>query len=470
MGEIMELLTFVADGDIKKPLYHQLYEWIKREIRFGRIEPETRLPSKRKLASHLGLSQNTIQSAYSQLIEEGFVTSIEKKGYYVNRIDHLTQVDVAKNSVTSVSEEQIDPIRFDFSYQGVDPHVFPFGVWRKLTRDAINEYDKELLIQGDPKGHVDLRRSLAAYLYQSRGVSCTADQIVISSGIEFLFQILIQILDSTSTFGIENPGYEKLNVLFETNRARCIPLSVDAHGMQTDELQSCDVDVLCITPAHQFPSGCIMTINRRSHVLNWANQKSGRYIVEDDYDSEFKYSGRPVPALQGLDHNEKVIYIGAFSKSLSPAHRISYMVLPDHLMKRYNERMPFMICPVPVLNQKVLSVFMREGHFERHVNRMRTLYKKKREVLTREIKTLGAGVRVQGADTGLHLLLEVTNGMSEPELEKRARKEGVRVNGISRYYFDKEMIPGVPKIVIGFARLSEREICDAVRALGRAWF
>jgi len=336
-------------------------------------------------------------------------------------------------------------------------------------RDAINEYDRELLSLGDPKGYVALREALAGYLYQSRGVNCSAQQIIISSGIEFLFQILIQILDQDSAFGIEDPGYEKLHVLFETNRARCISLPIDEHGVQMDALNNAGVDVMCITPSHQFPSGCVMPINRRSQVLNWANELPGRYIVEDDYDSEFKYSGRPIPALQGIDHNGKVIYVGAFSKSLSPAHRISYMVLPHELLNRYNLRMPFMICPVPVLDQKVLSAFINEGYFERHLNKMRTVYKKKREVLIREVRAFGPAVSVLGADTGLHLLLEVRNGMTESQLVSSAYQEHVRVYGLSRYYYNQANLPDVPVIVIGFAQLSEGDICLAVQALGRAW-
>lgn len=464
------MLGFMLDEDQKTPLYEQLYLLIKSEIQSGKLAPQTKLPSKRKLSSHLQISQNTVQSAYNQLMEEGFVTSIERKGFYVNEIDHLIQLNPQKRNRKHITQEEPEKIRFDFSYQGVDPETFPFAIWRKISRDVMNEYDPELLRLGDHQGHISLRTALASYLYQSRGVNCQPEQLIISSGMEFLLQILVQIFDQDTLFGIENPGYEKLQFLFSSNGTRYQSLPIDEQGIKLEELQKSQVNVLCITPAHQFPSGEIMSINRRVQLLNWANQDSGRYLVEDDYDSEFKYSGKPIPALQGLDHNEKVIYMGAFSKSLSPALRASYMVLPNHLVRRFKERLPFMICPVPIIGQKVLSRFMQDGYFERHLNKMRNVYKRKRELLVREIKALQVPVEIFGADTGLHLLLQVQNGMTEESLEARALEHGVKVYGISRYYSDKNSMGTVPQIVIGFAALTETEISAAVQALYQAWF
>lgn len=466
----MEMLTFVLDADCKEPIYQQLYQSIKSGVQSGKIPPGTKLPSKRKLSSYMQISQNTIQSAYSQLLEEGFITSAERKGFYVNKIDHLSQLNPREGRVQATTQKEPGSLRYDFSYQGVDPETFPFATWRKITKEVINEYDRELLRPGDPQGHISLRDSLATYLYQSRGVSCRAEQIIISSGMEFLFQILIQLFDGDSVFGIENPGYEKLHVLFSSNRAQYQALPIDEQGIKLRELQKSRVNILCVTPAHQFPSGEIMPINRRVQLLNWANQAPHRYLVEDDYDSEFKYSGKPIPALQGLDHNEKVIYMGAFSKSLSPALRVSYMVLPNHLIDQFKERLPFMICPAPISNQKVLSRFMENGYFERHVNKMRNVYKRKSEVLVRELKKMDSKVEILGADTGLHLLLKVHNGMAEEELVALALQHGVKIYGISKYYSDKSTMGKVPQILIGFAALAETEIPDAVQALNQAWF
>ena len=405
----MDVLTFTIDAHSKIPIYHQLYSFIKSEIQSGRINYNTKLPSKRKLSSYLKLSQNTIQTAYDQLIEEGYVVSIERKGFYVCKVDNIIKLDAQKECGEIDYKYDKPDIEYDFSYNGVDMQNFPFKTWRKLTKDVINEYDKELLQLGDPQGYYSLRNSIADYLHQSRGVNCSADQIIISSGVEFLIQMLIQLFDRDIIYGIENPGYEKLNLVFASNHAKFKTVNIDEGGMMLEEIIKSNADILCITPSHQFPSGEIMPINRRVQILNWANEASGRYIIEDDYDSEFKYSGKPIPAMQGLDSNEKVIYMGAFSKPLSPAVRVSYMVLPAHLTKKYIKNLSFIICTVPIIDQKVLFRFIQDGYFERHLNKMRNIYKRKREILVKNIIELNCGIEVIGADAGLHLLLRVNN-------------------------------------------------------------
>ncbi|OGO78732.1 MAG: GntR family transcriptional regulator [Clostridiales bacterium GWB2_37_7] len=466
----MDMLTFVIDTGSQIPIYHQLYSFIKSEIQSGKIKYNTKLPSKRKLSVYLKISQNTIQTAYDQLIEEGYVIPAERKGFYVNKIDNIIKLDV-QEAFNKIDYNYDQPkVGYDFSFHGVDLQNFPFTTWRKLTKDVIDEYDKELLQLGDRQGHNSLRTSIAEYLHQSRGVNCSASQIIISSGTEFLFQNLIQLFDRESIYGIENPGYEKLNLLFTSNNVKFKAVNIDEGGMMLEEIIKSNANILCITPAHQFPTGEIMPINRRIQILNWANEASERYIIEDDYDSEYKYSGKPIPALQGLDSNEKVIYMGAFSKSLSPAIRVSYMVLPAHLIKKYVESLSFIICPVPIIEQKVLYRFINEGYFERHLNKMRNIYKRKREILVRSIEELNCGMEVLGAEAGLHLLLKVNNGMTEEQLAASALQAGVKVYEMSKYYYDKSHIGKIPKILIGYATMTELEISKAVRMLYKAWF
>ncbi|MDF2942145.1 MAG: transcriptional regulator, GntR family with aminotransferase domain [Herbinix sp.] len=466
----MEMLTFPLQTDSKIPIYQQLYTFIKTEIQTGRISFDTKLPSKRKLSSYLGISQNTIQAAYDQLIEEGYILSIEKKGFFVCKIDHLQRIQVQKHNDLLQNKIEQSSVTYDFSYNGVDLPTFPFGVWRKLMKEVINEYDSELLKLSDGLGYSRLRSAIARYLHQSRGVNCKDSQIIISSGTEFLFQSLIQLFDKESIYGIENPGYEKLNQLFIGNRAAFGSIKIDQNGMIPEEINKSNANVLCITPAHQFPSGEIMPINRRMQLLNWANESSGRYLIEDDYDSEFKYSGKPIPALQGLDTNDKVIYMGSLSKSLSPTIRVSYMVLPTQLMNKYNEKLSYILCPVPMIDQKVLCRFIEEGYFERHLNKMRNIYKKKRDTLVKAITELNCNIEVLGSDAGLHLLLHVPNGMSEKELITSALIQGIKVYGISKYYFDKASMNDVPTILLGFAAMPECEINKAVTLLWKAWF
>lgn len=467
---MMDMLTFTIKADCNIPLYRQLYNYIKSEIQSGRILFNTKLPSKRKLSTYLKISQNTIQTAYDQLIEEGYVIPVERKGFYVCELDNIMKSRVPQNSNIIDCKDDRSHVEYDFSYHGVDMQTFPFSLWRKLTKDAIDEYDQELLKLGNSQGNIRLRSSIAEYLHQSRGVNCSANQIIISAGTEFLFQILIQLLDKEYIYGIENPGYEKLNLLFHSNGAKFKTINIDKNGMVLEEIVKSNANVLCVTPAHQFPSGGIMPINRRIQILNWAYESDNRYIIEDDYDSEFKYSGKPIPALQGLDTNEKVIYMGSFSKSLSPSIRVGYMVLPEQLIKKYLKNLSFIVCPVPILEQKVLQRFIQDGHFERHFNRMRNIYKKKREILVNHLLGLKCNMEVIGADAGLHLLLIVNNGMTENQLVSSALLAGVKIYGLSKYFFDKSCIDKRPTVLIGYATLTESEIIKAVKILYKAWF
>jgi GntR family transcriptional regulator/MocR family aminotransferase len=296
------------------------------------------------------------------------------------------------------------------------------------------------------------------------------DQIIISSGTEMLFQSLIQLFNQNYIYGIENPGYERLNQLFQGNRAAFTSISIDENGMIPEEVEENKPNVLCITPAHQFPSGQIMPINRRIRLLNWANQEQDRYIIEDDYDSEFKYSGKPIPALQGIDENEKVIYMGSLSKSIAPTLRVSYMVLPQHLLRRYRKELSYQLCPVPIFEQKVLSRFIEEGYFERHLNKMRNIYKRKRELLVATIQKINPKIKILGADAGLHLLLQVPNGMSEEQLIMTSAQVGVKVYRCSSYYSKVSDQPESPTILLGYAMITEQDIEASCKLLLKAWF
>ena len=465
----MSILTIRLDSKASERLYRQIYEQIRSEIVTGRLPPDGKLPSVRQLSRHLQCSQNTVKTAYSQLYAEGYITPRPKSGYYVGKIEGL--LHIKKDAAYSPGKEPKRPVcKYDFSYQGVDLDSFPFSTWRKINREVINEYDPELLTLGDPQGDFRLRSGIADYLRNSRGVECKPGQIVISSGTEYLLQLLIQLFHKECVYAIENPGYEKINLIFKSNRVTYRPIPLDRNGMIPDRLTESNADIACITPSHQFPTGGIMPISRRIQLLNWANETKNRYLIEDDYDSEFKYRGKPIPSLQGLDKGEKVIYMGAFSKSLTPAIRISYMVLPEPLRKIYSEKLAFYICPVPTIEQKVLSRFIDEGHFERHLNRMRKIYREKREILVSSIKRLLPTAEIEGANAGLHLILYLNNGMNERELADSAEKNGIRVFGCSQYYFDREISGRRPALLLGFAALRKEEIPEAVEALRDIWY
>ena len=463
----MEFMTFHLGSELKKPLYTQLYQHVKHEIQIGRLNPGEKLPSKRKLSTYLQISQNTVQAAYDQLMIEGYIYAVSRSGYYVSAIEELTHLDIPE----SEKEEAINAYayRYNFSHGGVDLENFPFQTWKRINNEVLNERDLDLLVQGDPQGYHDLRFSISNYLHQSRGVICTENQIIVSSGTEFLLQLLIQLLGKRNVFALENPGYEKLNLIFDSNGVPYVPIPLDASGMTAADLSRSSANIAYITPSHQFPTGVVMPIQRRVQLLNWAHEASGRYIIEDDYDSEFKYSGKPIPAMQGLDGGEKVIYIGSFSKSLTPGLRISYMVLPEALIKLYRERLSFYICPVPMAQQKCLDLFIGRGHFERHLNKMRNIYKRKRELLVAAIESSLKNIDVLGANAGLHMLLRVNNGMTEEELVDSAARKGLKVCGISRYYLSPEGGRFEPVVLLGYAAVTEIQIAEAVALFKEAW-
>ncbi len=454
--------------DASETLTQQLYAFIKQEIGKGNFTRCEKLPSKRSLAHSLDCSTNTVEAAYNQLVDEGYLVAKEKSGYYIACLDGMLNLPKQTEGFAFL-EKQNATYCHDFSYQGVDHDTFPFSLWKRITYQIINTQDKSLLCISDPKGLPELRNSIARYVKSSRGVDCTAEQIIISSGTEFLLQLLIQLLEQEACYALENPGYEKLGLLFKSNRVRFAAIGLDAQGMEVQALQDSQATVACITPSHQFPTGTIMPVQRRIQLLNWTYEMPGRYIVEDDYDSEFRYTGKPIPSLQGLDKQGRVIYMGAFSKSLSPALRISYMVLPPQLMGIYEERLDFYYCPVPIIEQKTLQIFIEQGHFERHLNRMRKLYGQKREILVAALQTSLPFVRIQGDLAGLHLLITVKNGMSEDQLIERAKEHQVRVYGLSRYYIHPDKMHREATLLLGFASLGVDQIPKAVALLKQAW-
>ena len=465
----MDSMTPHLDAELKEPLYFQLYAHIKNEILNGRLQKGEKLPSKRKLSAHLDVSRNTVQAAYDQLTVEGYAHAVPKSGYYVNALEELVRLDIAPGNSPAATVPQRP--RFDFSPGGVDLDSFPFKTWRRLNNEVIDERDSELLLPGDPQGHPALRAAIADYLHQSRGVVCSAAQILVSSGTEYLLQLLIQLIGKGSVFALENPGYEKVNLIFESNGLSFVPVPLDDSGMSFPALAGSEANVAYVTPSHQFPTGVVMPIQRRMQILNWAHEIPERYIVEDDYDSEFRYSGKPIPAMQGIDKGEKVIYLGSFSKSLTSGLRISYMVLPPHLLDRYRQKLSFYICPVPTVEQKCLSLFIERGHFERHLNRMRTIYRKKREFLVEKLADVSEHIAILGENAGLHLYLRISNGISERQLVERAFAHGIKVRGASRYFLSR-LAPSLqePAVLLSYAALTETEIDEAALLLKRAWF
>ncbi|WP_102272047.1 MocR-like pyridoxine biosynthesis transcription factor PdxR [Cytobacillus massiliigabonensis] len=460
-------ITPKLDNQSEKPLYVQLYEYIKQEIKMGNLTPDVKLPSKRRLAAHLSLSQNTIEAAYEQLIAEGYLLSIPRKGYYVSELDqHLVENNNSQRSASFIKEKQYQDsdCLYDFTQTGVDARSFPFSLFRKLTNEISRPENDRLLKLGHPQGDYDFRKAIAKYLYESRGVCCSPSQIIIGAGTQYLMRLLFQLLQK-GVFAVEDPGYHRRHVAFEKwERVKMIPLDQD--GMIVSRLEESGANIAFVTPSHQFPCGMIMPISRRMQLLHWANLGEGRYIIEDDYDSEFRYSGKPIPALQGLDTNGKVVYMGTFSKALLPSLRVSYMVLPKPLIEIYQNEYFFYAQTVSRMDQDLLRRFLEEGYWEKQINKMRVIYHKKRDILVSEImKQFPDPAEIIGQDSGLHVLVRVKNGMTEQELIGMAGNFKCKVYPLSAYGSHDNMT-----VLLGYAALSEEEIEESVKCLARAWF
>ncbi|WP_409291051.1 PLP-dependent aminotransferase family protein [Peribacillus sp. SCS-37] len=463
----MDMLSFQLDRGDKRSLYEQLYEYIKQEIIEGRLVFQTKMPSKRKLAEFLQISQNTIETAYEQLVAEGYIESIPRKGYYVLAYEDLAFVSKGSPGSQPENKAAVEPL-FHFHPSRIDTAPFPFARWRKYAKDIFCEENQELLSLGDYKGELALRKEIALYLYHSRGAVCSPDQIIIGSGTEYLLPQLVHLLEDASAYAIEDPGYQLTGHILSSRDKRIIPIEVDEEGIRVEPIKDGMVDAVYVTPSHQFPYGSVLSINRRTQLLNWSHEAPGRYIIEDDYDSEFRYSGKSIPSLQSMDKGEKVIYLSTFSKSLMPSIRIGYMVLPPELLKKYEREFSFYSSSVPRFDQHILARFMKEGDFERHLNRMRKIYRRKLETLTELLRPYENIIEIIGDSAGLHVILRVWAGMTEKELISRAAEHDIRIYGLSKYSL-VERENGAPSIVLGFAGIPEEELEKGMGLLLEAW-
>lgn len=478
------VLTILIDTTSKEPIYEQIYKYIREEITNGNIACGTKLPSSRGMAAHLEVSRNTVDMAYGQLLSEGYIESSPKRGYYVCALDALyaegievlqkeegEQGELLERAGESKTVEQTMQYVVDFSPSGVDMTCFPYGKWRKLMKECLIDDKKELFLAGNHQGELSLRRAVQNYLHQSRGVSCDISQIIIGAGSDYMLLLLTRILGEGQKAAIENPGYRQAYTILNSVGYPVVPIAVDEQGIQVEALEASGANLVYVTPSHQFPLGTVLSASRRQALLAWAQKEENRYIIEDDYDSEFRYFGKPIPALQSQDPFGKVIYIGTLSKAIAPGIRISYMVLPKILLQQYVDNAGFYYSTVSRIDQQVLGQFFLQGHFERHLNRMRKIYRAKHDVLLNAIKSTNLPVEVVGDSAGLHVLLRFPNCESEQEewLISQAAQCGVKVYGLSEYdIFQNGWLP-CPTLILGFAKLTEKEIIEGVNLLQKAW-
>lgn len=463
------MITPVLDPGLSTPLYEQLYRRIRADIESGVLPAGEKLPSKRSLSAHLKVSVVTVEGAYGQLLAEGYLRSEPKRGFFVAALEPALAPAPPAPLREKTAPPPADAPRYDFATNAVDAARFPFATWAKLMRQVLTKEDSGLLSAIHPQGVPALRAAIVDYLREFRGIDAQPDQVVVGAGSEYLTGILFQLLGREGGYAVENPGYRKFGRILSRQGALICPIPLDEQGLRVDALTWSGARVVHVTPSHHFPLGTVMPVTRRRELLAWASAGEERYIIEDDYDSEFRFSGRPIPALQSLDTGERVVYLNTFAKSLAPSLRIGYMVLPPHLAERYRREFLLYSSTVPSFEQYTLARFLEGGHFERHIARMRVEYRDRKAALTACVKELGFPAKLSGADAGLHMLLTLENGMGEGELVERAAAEGVAVYPLSAYWLTPPPEELPPPLIMGYARLEAEDIRQAFRRLRTAW-
>lgn len=490
--------------DRRRGLSLQLYQALRARVLDGRLSSGTRLPASRDLAKVLALSRNSVVRAYDQLYAEGYIESRVGDGTYVSRLPKLsTEVstglyprlstglstfvdksteDLSSNRSSSVSLDRLKnhhlpaprsgtPRAFRVGVPAFD--LFPFDVWAKLHAGFWRNPDPARLGYGDPAGELQLRELIAAYLRQSRGISCTAGQIVITSGAQQAITLCAQLLvQPGQAVAVENPGYRAAGHAFAVAGGQVKGIPVDAEGLDCARLeQLSDCRVAYVTPAHQYPTGVTMSLARRLQLLAWAERSDG-WIIEDDYDGEYRYSGAPLAPLAALDQQGRVLYVGTFGKIAFPAMRLGYLVLPQSLVEPFSQARALAVRHSEVGTQSVMAQFMALGHFQRHIRRMRRAALSRRNVLKAGWPTTVAGLgAMPEVAAGLHVMVPVDNFAREQELVALAEAAGVEVNPLSGYWLEDsdEPVDKRAGLVLGFAAVPEAQIADAVMRLRKAW-
>lgn len=418
--------TYVLDPGAKTPLYEQLYEAIKAEILSGAIAGGEKLPSKRALAEHLGISPITVENAYNQLLTEGYLSSRPRSGFYAEWLEALPQ-----------PRQLPAPAPILTPPPTVSASQFPFSTWAKLMRGVLLD-QHDLLLQPPPNtGLPVLRQAIAGMLRRSRGMEADPNCILLGAGAEYLYNILIQLLGRDRIYGLENPGHRKARQVYEAGGVTVRPLRLDENGIDLQSLRQSGANILHLSPSHQFPTGIVTPIARRQQLMAWLAESRDRFLIEDDYDAEFRFDRKPIPTMFSMDSSGHVIYMNTFSKTITPALRISYMILPQWLMAQYLDRLGFYSCTVPTFEQLTLARFLDEGYFERHVNRMKRRYRLLRDRFLALLhqSPLGERIAVQGDEAGLHFLLRLDTKLSDEALEQRLQQAEIPAVPLSRYEF-----------------------------------
>lgn len=460
------MLTYNLQSRGNTPLYQFLYQSIRDDIGQGRLMPNEKLPAKRSLASHLGISVMTVEGAYDQLCAEGYVVSKPRQGYFVA----LEQCPV----VPSVAVASPMPIVQSAPQWQVDLHshrihatAFPFASWSKLVRQVLSQEGTHLLDPVPSQGLPALRQAIAQDLHQYRGMQVSPEQILVGAGAEYCYLILAQLLRGEGAMGVEDPGYGKIRQVYAQAGAQVVPLPLDQQGVTLEGVEATGVKAIHLSPSHQYPTGAVMPIGRRQALLQWAEQTGG-YLIEDDYDSELRFSGRPLPTLQSIDTQGRVIYLNSFSQTIAPSMRMGFVVLPSALLARYRQELHFYASTVPSLEQQVLARFLSQGYYQRHLSRMRKGYSQRRKAVLEAFATapFASQIQIQDLGAGLHFLMTVDTEYDDETLRQRGKTLGIRLGFLSDY---ATVHPSqyAHTLVVNYATLDPHQLPQAVEAITR---
>ena len=446
-------------------MYEYLYKCIKDDIVSGKIKTDEKLPSKRNMAKNHDISVITVENAYAQLLVEGYIRAVEKKGYFANEITN--QISENQEVTENVSEYKInkpEKVKWivDFNSNHVRYDSFPFATWSKIMRQKLLDEENSFLMTPSRNGIWELRSAIAKHLREFRGLTVLADQIIVGAGTEYLYGLIVQLLGRDSVIATENPGYRKISMVYESNGVRTIHLPMDNQGISIDELEKGDANIVHISPNHHFPTGKVMPAARRHQLLEWANMGE-RYIIEDDYDSEFHYEGKPMACLQGLDAYNRTIYIGTFTKSLFPGLRIAYMIVPSELTEPFIMARTLMDGHTASITQLTLAKFLEGGHFGAYIRKMRNVYVARRDKLASLMdEYLSDYVVYTTPAGGMQMPCHLRHGLSEKDIAAAARRADIDILGLTGLYAGSPVSTG---FLMGFAAYTEREIEDAVKKL-----
>ncbi len=441
------MLTYDLQKSPGVPLYEALYRCIRSDILSGRLLPGQKLPSKRALGANLKISKITVEGAYSQLLAEGYIRSREKVGYFVEQVAH-------SHGLAAVSQAAPEPRQELLDLTANNPASFPFSVWSRLQRGVMLDLGEELLRPLDHRGIPQLRQAIAAHLAQFRGMQVHPECIVVGAGTDFLYNLLVQLLGRDKLYAVEEPGYSKVRRIYAAAGARCVSAPLDSRGVVPGSLGR--ANVLHFSPSHHFPTGLVTPLARRQELLDWAGTEN--WLIEDDYDSEFRFAAHPLPAVQSMDRAGRVIYMNSFSKSLAPSIRISYMVLPPELMAQFRQKLGFYSCTVPSFEQYTLERFLSGGYFEKHINRMRRFYKSRRDRMVALLEGCPYRLTIREEDAGLHFLVQVDTALTDGQLVERCAAAGIRVRSLGSYYHGAVPETARRCLVVNYSGLTDAQL------------